>query len=516
MSAESKPAPGSFRALLRTWRHLFAFIALVLFVGLFYFEEDWRGPRAWAKYKKEQEARGERFDAAAFVPPVVPPSENFALTPSLAPLFDFFPGTQKWRSTNAMGYASGFAPAYDRAAKAVKTVKSERSNSWITTKIDLPMWRNAFLQSTNRISHASVSARRKEAAKAVLENLAECDDVLAELREDSQRKYSRFNLRYDNDDPAAILLPHLAALKHICLVLQLRAAAELALGKINEAFSDVSLMLRIVDAPREEPIIISQLVRLAITYLALEPIAEGLGQWSGPQLKELQQRLQQFDFCADMKRSLDAERVLFAGGIIEFLRREPDKYEALQRNGAGSFPGGIWSLVPNGWFDLEKLNYDRVFDEFIIPSIDLANRRISPSACQQAEKKMAALLNKSELSLFFQHRAFCTLLLPGTLGMSRKTAFAQTGVDAAAIACGLQRYKLAHGGLPESLDALVPQFMGKLPHDIIDGQPLRYLRTPGGHYAVYSVGWNEKDDSGLAGFKKGEHDAPEEGDWVWR
>jgi hypothetical protein len=58
--------------------------------------------------------------------------------------------------------------------------------------------------------------------------------------------------------------------------------------------------------------------------------------------------------------------------------------------------------------------------------------------------------------------------------------------------------------------------MDKSPHDIIDGQPLKYLRTADGHYAIYSVGWNEKDDGGVAGFKKGEHDVPEEGDWVWR
>jgi hypothetical protein len=516
MSTAPKQIPGSFAALLRTWRYLFAFIALVLFVGLFYFEEDWRGPHAWERYKKLREAQGERFDAKTFVPPIVPSSENFALTPLLAPLFDFIPGTQKWRNTNAMGYASGFAPAYDRAAKAIKAVKNERSNSWIVTRIDLPMWREAFLQSTNRINQPDISVSREETATAVLANLKECEDVLADLREDSQRKYSRFNLRYDNDDPAAILLPHLAVLKHICLVLQLRATSELALGKTDEAFSDINLMLRVADASRDEPILISHLVRIAMVYLALEPIAEGFGQWSEPQLKVLEQRLQQFDFCADMKRALEAERVLFGGGIIEFLRREPEKYEMLQENGVNALPGAIWSAVPNGWFDLEKANYNRLFDEFITPSIDVANRRISPSVCQAAEKKMAAVLNKSRLSLFFRHRAFCSLLLPGSLGVSRKTAFGQTAVDTAAIACAIERYKLAHGALPESLEALVPQFIDKLPHDLIDGRPLRYQRTANGHYAIYSVGWNEKDDGGVAGYKKGEHDLPEEGDWVWR
>src|SRR6266705_3862911 len=128
----------------------------------------------WQKYKKEQGARGERFDVSAFVPPVVPPSENFALTPLLSPLFDFISGTQKWRNTNALAYASGFAPEYDRAARAAMAVKSTRSNSWLTTEIDLVAWSAAYLQSTNRINQLADSVGRKEAAEMVLANLAEC------------------------------------------------------------------------------------------------------------------------------------------------------------------------------------------------------------------------------------------------------------------------------------------------------------------------------------------------------
>jgi hypothetical protein len=536
LSGTPKYAPGTVAALLHSWRYFFAFVALLGLLGLFYFEENWRGPRVWEKYKREREAQGERFDASAWVPALVPPDENFAMTPFLAPLFDFIPGTQKWRNTNALASVSGFAPEYDRAAKAVKAAKSARSNSWLTTEIDLVAWREAYLQSTNRINQpvtargasgtgqdTELTVSRKEAAEAVLANLAECSDVLEELRENSKRKYSRFNLRYNNDDPAAILLPHLAVLKHICQILQLKATAELALGKRDEAFSDINLMFRVAEASRNEPILISQLVRLPMLYMALGPIADGFGQWSEPQLKTFQEQLQRLDFCADMKRSLDAERVLFGGGIIEFLRREPDKFEAL--SGDGKFPGAVWSAVPNGWFDLERVNYSRFFDELVIPSIDVSNRRISPSACKQAEGQIAAILGKSQARLFLQHRAFSSLLVPGTLTLARKTAFGQTAADTAGVACAVERFKLAKGKFPESLEELVPQFIQKLPHDIITEQQLKYRRTADGHYAIYSVGWNEKDDGGVAGFKKGEsdvpvkkgeNDAPEEGDWVWR
>jgi len=101
-------------------------------------------------------------------------------------------------------------------------------------------WSAAYLQSTNGINQPVDSVGRKEAAEVVLANLAECSEVLDELQESSKRKYSRFNLRYNNDDPAAILLPHLTVLKHICQILQLRATAELAVGKRTKTFSDIN------------------------------------------------------------------------------------------------------------------------------------------------------------------------------------------------------------------------------------------------------------------------------------
>jgi hypothetical protein len=86
------------------------------------------------------------------------------------------------------------------------------------------------------------------------------------------------------------------------------------------------------------------------------------------------------------------------------------------------------------------------------------------------------------------------------------------------VAIALERYRLAHGEFPESLDAFAPQFMEKIPHDIINGQPLHYRRTSDGQFILYSIGWNETDEGGVVVLKKGK--TPEvdrdEGDWVWR
>jgi hypothetical protein len=69
----------------------FGVIALILLVLLAVIVENWRGRRAWTHYRAEWEAKGERFDIAAFIPKPVPPEQNFAATPLLAPLLDYDP-----------------------------------------------------------------------------------------------------------------------------------------------------------------------------------------------------------------------------------------------------------------------------------------------------------------------------------------------------------------------------------------------------------------------------------------
>ena len=109
------------------------------------------------------------------------------------------------------------------------------------------------------------------------------------------------------------------------------------------------------------------------------------------------------------------------------------------------------------------------------------------------------------------------MLLPSLGHAAIRFACAQTSVDQARIAIALERYQLAHGKFPESLDALMPQYIGQMPHDVIGGQPLKYRRTSDGQFVLYSIGWNEKDDGGVTVIpKEGSQPKFEEGDWVWR
>jgi hypothetical protein len=60
------------------------------------------------------------------------------------------------------------------------------------------------------------------------------------------------------------------------------------------------------------------------------------------------------------------------------------------------------------------------------------------------------------------------------------------------------------------LETLVPEFIKQLPHDLINGQPLKYHRDDPEHFTIYSIGWDEKDDGGSFVTT---WSGP--GDWVW-
>jgi ABC-type transport system involved in multi-copper enzyme maturation permease subunit len=59
----------------------------------------------------------------------------------------------------------------------------------------------------------------------------------------------------------------------------------------------------------------------------------------------------------------------------------------------------------------------------------------------------------------------------------------------------VERYRLAHGNWPKSLDDLAPAFLREVPADPFDGKPLRYRRLPDG-VVIYAVGFDGTDDGG--------------------
>src|SRR5438093_1747756 len=508
--------PRRFFRWLFSWRGLRRSLIVLTWtatiIALFYGEENWRGRRAWNDYRHELEARGETLDLKGFIPKPVPDDQNFAMTPLLAPLYDFEPGTQHWRDTNAAQRAMSVPPRYEAAANAIKRPEDSVGDWSRGRTIDLVAWQRAYALPTNAPNNNSIpdtpageKADRAAAAAAVLEGLRECDPMLGELRAACRRPASRFNLHYEEANPAGILLPHLAVLKHWVVISQLRAAAELSSGQTDQALEDIKFMFRLTDTVRQEPTLISFLVRVREVRLALQPVWEGLaeGRWSAGQLGSLQQSLQQFDFVADAKFGLKAECVGLGNGIMEYVRCSPTQAPELVALDEGNSHRSATDLAahflawgPRGWLYQEQVEYDRLFDQYILPPVDTVARQIRSGLSSSNHAALDALLAGTAVQLLKARRVFAGVLLPSLPNIHLRAAEGQSAVDLSVVACALERFRLANSQYPETLDALVPRFIEKLPHDVITGQPLKYRREEGGRFVLYSVGWNAKDDGG--------------------
>jgi hypothetical protein len=501
---------------LFSWRMLrravVGIAALLTLGALFYAEENWRGKRAWENYKQELEAKGVQLNFRAFAPPPVPDDQNFAMTPFFAPLYDFLPGTQTRRDTNA------FSRTMDFAQKAGVSAKSEWPEG---ARIDLADWL-AVLE-TN-----SPAARRRhdvdndvdqvKIAAGIIACLKEYSPVLEELRAASHRTHSRFNIRYDEENPWAILIPHLSTLRRIGNLLEARAAAELALGNADAASNDLELIFFLARSIQDEPLEISQLVRIAILRdNALQIVWEGLAdrRWSDAQLRDFQAQLQRLTILKNATAALQAERA--AGNeTCESLRASADAdriFNSVFGNGQ-AFGFFYFRLGPRAWMYREQINYNRFFDEEILPGFDPAAGQIHPRIVEDHAHELEKMIAPTDVR-FVNHRVIASVLLPASVHIIRKTAFAQTAVNEALIACALERYRQANGQFPDTLDALAPKLIEKAPSDIIGGQPLKYHRAVDGQFVLYSVGWNEKDDGGSIVKKGSRMDVPQ-GDWVWK
>ncbi|MGO9202920.1 MAG: hypothetical protein ACLQM8_20560 [Limisphaerales bacterium] len=512
---------------LSSWRNfkrlVLGLICLAGLIALFYAEEDIRGRLAWGEFKAQWEAKGEKFNFAAFIPPAISDDRNFAMTPVVAGSYGQVLDRNGRRlsppDTNVVDRLG--MPLYARDGGPTNGIgnwqKAIRSN--------LEAWQRYYRNLALATNLFPVAPQPQTPAADVLLALSKYDSTIEELRQAAALPASRFPLNYDSENPAAIFLTHLAPAKGCAAVLRLRALAELEAGQSEKALADVGLALRLIETLRPEPFFISHLVRIAMFQITEQALWEGLAahRWTDAQLSQLDQPLAALDFVADYQAAMRAENA-FQAAMIDFVRHAPGKLGVLGDIGEGepfNLPDLACRFMPSGWFYQNELRNSKFILERFLPVADARQQTISPALAKQADKSLGAM----RLTPYtFLGRMF----LPGLANGARRFAFAQTAVNLARTASALDRHRLARGKYPETLAVLAPQFIAKVPRDPVCGQPLHYRPTDGGRFILYSVGWNETDDGGTVSLAKGgsvDPDAPltksgpvdlDNGDWVWQ
>lgn len=483
---------------------LFGIVALALFYG----EERWRANRAWEDYLSHSGLTQGQIDLKTYLPKPVPDDENFAATPVVKGWFAEKSQTTPFSSDH-------FSKAPPSLIQTIKNVERKHGRQ----PLDLDAWQRGLMKmSDSGVSSKDSPLSRKESAAAVIASLQDDDDAIESLRGAVTRSKFSYPVNYLLDDPWNTLLPHLAHIKELSLRLELRSCAELAVGDGNKAFDDVMLTFFLAHSLTNESFIVSHLIRANCVHAAVQPIWEGITehQWSDLQLQQMEKQLLHFNLVRELDNPLKSERAV---GIvtIDSTQRKGVNYLArtisTNRTVFGGVVGrGIDWVIPAGWFTFEKANYCRAFDLLFTDSYNPGTGIVSSL---QADANIEAFntytQSGSATGVILHHKTAARLFLPTLPKALFRTAMAQTAANQAAIACALERYHLANGRYPTTLESLLPDWISVTPHDVIGGQGYRYRLIDKDQFILYSVGWDEEDNDGNPGESLFGH----KGDWLW-
>jgi len=490
----------------RFWKALgYAALGLVTVVALFYAVENWRGARAWKEVRDQLRAQGEPLSFAELVPPMPPEAENFAMTSFFLGAFDKTidpaTGKERWRLWQEQQV---------KRQQPVAPVGIATDGQWQLGERTRIKWNNSELKALE----AALAGRlnTNEPFGVMRQYLALKESELTEVEIAVQRPHSQFPVRYE--DNVSALLPHLNEIKRLGRLFSLRALARLEAGDSDGALRDVLTTIRLADSLRNEPILISVLSRVAMLDQATQAVWQGLAdrKWDESQLRDLQSRLEAIDLLAAYRLAMRGERtfVLEFCDLVERERNLGDMGLNDGSDGSYSLHYRLWNQAPKGWYVYNKAVLARLLAD-ALPAIDPVERRLDAAGIKAYDAGIDRRLKGSAKLFLARHIA------PAVGRAAQKFVLGQTGIDQAVIACALERHRLARGTYPATLAELVPDYLTVVPHDIMDGQPLRY-RMEDGKFTLYSIGANGTDDGGQAAFKEvrdGRIWQRDEGDWVW-
>jgi hypothetical protein len=487
------------RTIIR--RVVWVILTAVTLVALFYAEEDWRGARAWSEAKAEAARAGESLDFAHFVPPPIPDDQNLAALPL-------------------------FAQREDQRRKVLEPYSLEEALRLGSPQLLPGSWQRG--ESTDWTAlRRGVAASYAVAFKGgipLASPLAQFEAVypfIAELRTASAtRSRCRFDFDYSNKMLALRSEALLTDQIPLTQLVTLDALLALYEHEPETALDDLRAIFILESGMRRNPSVVAGRVVIGMSAISETFVWDGLAlhAWNDSQLTQLQNQLGQIDFLSDYRFALQGE---LAGHVhdLPFLRRRFGGAAfrvSLKEDAENHQPINPPFPWPMGWLDsgMARLVRHERTAQF---AVDVKNHRVYPDRARALKDDRNSALVEGCLVLPWNF-LFMEMSMDSS-NYASQVAIAQTVIDHSVIACALERYRLAHGAYPASLDALRPAFLASLPRDVIGGAPYRYRALPDGAYLLYSIGWNEKDDGGTLVYEKkasaGTYIDYDQGDWVW-
>jgi hypothetical protein len=299
-------------------------------------------------------------------------------------------------------------------------------------------------------------------------------------------------------------------------------------GEIDAAAEDLRLQLILVRSFSGERLVISQLVRYSMAQIAFASTWEFLhaSGTDARQLAAIQQEWEKLDLLPDWENALVMERAMGIMTIDEMLRSTA-RFRSMA--GLAGGPGGVGSSATGfaqagevtlqytaarameiqwRWLWAYRDQYKALQggQALIEAARDCRKDGRFDHGLARQRERLAKLEVPAdpEGSGFFRGpgggglKGFFSESLLSLQTMANRALMVENCRQLAIAALGLERYRLKHGGYPESLAALAPEFAQSLPRDPMDGQPLRYRREANGDFLLYAISVDGKDDGGKA------------------
>lgn len=469
--------------------------ALALLVLLFFGYHNWQSRRRWTVFQREVKQRGESLDLSALLPGAVPDEKNFAR----APAFQIFLNQTPTNKTAAYllreslkhgAVDTGTGVGFGGIATWTKQGFADLNAPllWMTASVNTQLARMPTTVNTNP------PAKRKAAAPKIWDALKPLQADLAAAAEAAQLPHFRATTNRNATAVYETNRRELATLEQLNFLFQLRASALLALDRAPEAVEDVLTSLRLAQLARQSPDAKSSLRVQALLTRALQPLWEGLAErrWNESQLAALQRELAKFNLLADHTNVI--HRIVLAH--VETWRAIPLSKGpvVIPQAGGGFADNSDWEWQPRvRWYDNSVQIYQA--GQNAMARVNFATGRISDD---YDWSDLNGLPMESATQQLFQQGSWWG-------ASSASVSFAQTAVNQGVIACALERYRLAHGAFPATLDQLVPAYLDRIPRDISRGLPMFYLHSDKDIYELRGAGPNGIIEQGK----------PSTDDWPW-
>ena len=300
-----------------------------------------------------------------------------------------------------------------------------------------------------------------------------------------------------------VSLPHLANLRALARELGVKASVAAVGRRVDDAAAAVLDTIPLANSLEGEPLIISQLVRIAIYGIAVGNLEWVMNRAELPdtvmlQLQEgLKQSVPPLEQGPFLSRAIAGEEaVALSQPYSSFVA--DDYVTAQTRNGAFTRKTSESELLRGA---LASIGADLLGMNKTERMVTLRlNQAIRDNAAEMA--KTGRLPNTGRLiedtaETMSYHAPIALITLPAFIRVYESEWRVRTQLNMACAALAVERYRLATGHLPTRLEELIPAYLDRVPTDPWNkGKPLSYRVKENGEFVLYSFAQNGTDENG--------------------